>query len=171
MLSFLDMRVIALGVVALLAAVQGGEAAARGSRGGFSHGGGARFHSAPVARPFVSRSFVRVVPRAVFVAPIVPYYPTPAYYPPAPAYYPPSSYYPPDTTAYVEQSPGYSPGYAPPPPPPVPQGSSAQPGQYSIERGTQYRYLCLDTRKFYPDTKECASGWLTVLPGGRPPPQ
>jgi len=172
-LSFLDMRVTLLAGLALLAAVQGEEAAARGSRGGWSGGGGhgwsgGHFRAAPVARTFYAP--VRVVPRAVFVAPFFPYYAAPVYYPPAPVYYPPATYYPPETTTYVEPPLGYS----PPPPPvqaPITQAPSAQPGPYSVEQGLQYRYYCPDTRRYYPDTKACASGWLTVLPGGGWPPQ
>ena len=114
---------------------------------------------------------VRVIPRYVYVAPYVPYYPSPYYS--TPSYYQDPyaapSYYPPDP-GYVEQPQSYAP---PPPPPsyatqPQPRG---QPGQYSVEQGIQYRYLCLDTRKFYPDTRECPSGWLTVMPGGGNPPR
>ncbi len=145
--------------------MQGGEAwAARGGhRGGW---GGGHFSSriAVAPRPVFFPRTVRVVPRFVFAAPFVPYYPAPAYYPPA--YYPDSSYYPTDSTTYTEQPVGYSP---PPPPAPAPQPRAPQSGQYSMEQGLQYRYLCLDTRKFYPDTKECSSGWLTVLPGARQP--
>ena len=39
-----------------------------------------------------------------------------------------------------------------------------------VEQGLNYRYFCPDTRQYYPEVKECASGWLTVLPGrGKPP--
>ena len=164
------MRYAVIGVAALLAALQGGAAYAAGRSfshsGGRVHSGTHHFHSSFVGRP------VRVIPRFVYAAPYVPYYSTPYYS--SPSYYYPSSaysapaYYPPDAPSYAAPQEQYAPPqqYAPPPPPPSGQ---AQPGPYSMEEATQYRYLCLDTRKFYPDTKECPSGWLTVLPGARTP--
>ena len=168
------MRTAALAVVALLAGLQGGTAYAAGRSfshsGARVHSGGHHFHSGVAVRP------VRVIPRYVYVAPYVPYYSspyysTPSYYYPSSAYSAPA-YYPPDP-GYVEQPQQYAPQQYAPPPPPQPSGASTpqsgQPGPYSMEQGIQYRYLCLDTRKFYPDTKECPSGWLTVVPGARSP--
>jgi hypothetical protein len=136
----------------------------------WNHSGGSRPHhhhhqSAPV--------IIRTVPRYVYVAPYVPYYysspsyySTPSYYPSsaysAPAYSPPA-YSPPPQPAYAEEPPQYA--------PPARPSAARQQGPYATDQGLQYRYLCLDTRKFYPDTKECPSGWLTVLPGGGAPPR
>ena len=155
--------------LALFLATQGAQAFAAGRSfshsGARAHSGGHHFSGGAGFRP------VRVVPRFVYVAPYVPYYSTPyystpSYYDPGAAYAP--AYYPPETPGYVDPSQQYAPQqqYAPPPPP---QSAQPRPGPYSMEQGTQYRYLCLDTRRFYPDTKECASGWLTVVPGARNP--
>ena len=162
------MRGLPATALALLLATQGAQVFAAGRSFGHSGTRGAtgahhfHSHSNVIFRP------VRVVPRYVYVAPYVPYYSTPYYS--SPSYYAPSAayaapaYYPPDPPSYEPPQ-----QYAPPPPPRTPAPQAVQPGPYSMEQGTQYRYLCLDTRRFYPDTKECASGWLTVLPGARDP--
>jgi hypothetical protein len=160
------MRGLLATTLALLLATQGAQAAGRSfsHSGARAHSGVHHFHSNVIAKP------VRVVPRYVYVAPYVPYYSTPYYS--SPSYYYPSAsyaapaYYPPDSPSYIEAPQQYAP---PPPPPSAPAQPAAHPGPYSMEQGTQYRYLCLDTRRFYPDTKECPSGWLTVLPGARNP--
>jgi len=155
------MRRLPATILALFLATQGLQAFAAGRSfghsGGRAHSGAHHFHSHShvIVRP------VRIVPRYVYVAPYVPYYATPYYSTPyysTPAYYPPAYVEPPQPQQYAPEQ-----QYAPAPPPP------SQPSPYSMEEATQYRYLCLDTRKFYPDTKECPSGWLTVLPGARSP--
>ena len=162
------MRGFSLAALALLAATQGGEAWARNAQR--SSGGGHVHHSPRVVvapRPvYYYPRPVRVVPRYVYVVPYVryvPYVPYVAapYYPPSPAYYPAT---PPAPVTYIEQPQEYAPL-----PPAQPMATPT--GPYSVEQGVQYRYFCPDTRRYYPDAKECASGWLTVLPGGGRPPQ
>lgn len=166
------MRGLALTALALVLATQGAEIFAAPGQRTWSHSGGRPAAAAVAHHHHHPATVIRVVPRYVYVAPYVPYYPTPYY--PTSSYYPSSSYstpsyYPPEPPAYAEQPQAY----APPPPPAssTQQPAPAQPGPYSMEQGIQYRYLCLDTRRFYPDTKECPSGWLTVLPGGGNPPR
>lgn len=33
-----------------------------------------------------------------------------------------------------------------------------------------YAYFCPDNRRYYPDVRECPSGWLAVVPGAPGPP-
>lgn len=68
----------------------------------------------------------------------------PRYYP-----YPPSWYS------------GYSPFYAVPAPMSAPNFATDASG---------YAYFCPDSRRYYPDVRECASGWLAVVPGVPGPP-
>lgn len=49
----------------------------------------------------------------------------------------------------------YAPGYVPP---------------YGYPPAINYQYYCPDTRLYYPETTECPSGWLKVVPGGGEPP-
>ncbi len=42
---------------------------------------------------------------------------------------------------------------------------------YSYEKPSDYLYFCPDTGLYYPDTTECPSGWLKVVPGGGEPPR
>jgi hypothetical protein len=69
-----------------------------------------------------------------------PYYAYPYYGYP---YYTPSAVDPPSPPEYIQQEP------APPP---------------------SYWYFCPDSRTYYPHVKECASGWMTVVPPATAPP-
>lgn len=57
--------------------------------------------------------------------------------------------------------PGYSPFYAVPAPMSGPSYATDASG---------YAYFCPDSRRYYPEVRECASGWLAVVPGVAGPP-
>ena len=163
----------------ILAALQGGETWARNAHRSWSHAGP---RTVAPRHVFVARP-VRVVPRVVYFAPVIGYT-APRYYAPPP-YYPPTSYYSaPEPAAYAPPPAAYAPppaSYYEPPQTQYPPSSGNEArapgtatqtpvGPYSVEQGLNYRYFCPDTRQYYPEVKECASGWLTVVPNaGRPP--
>ena len=65
------------------------------------------------------------------------------------------------------------PVYVPPavvePSPPVYVQQQPQP-QYQTQVQSQYWYYCPTSQTYYPYVKECASGWLQVVPQTSPPP-
>ena len=78
-------------------------------------------------------------------------------------YYGPRRYYPP---VY-----GYGPlvyGYAPPvyAPPAVVQQAPPSYGQHAVGAPPrpQYWYFCQDAGAYYPYVKQCAAGWMRVVP-------
>ena len=136
-----------------------------GHVGGFAHQ--RHFGSGFAAPRFVAARPVRVVPRTVFIAAPIAYFP-PAYYAaPPPAYYYPPPYYqseaPPPT--YYEQPPqSYSPSSGSYPPPPSVRATPEIPkGPYAAEDAWRYRLFCPDSRQYYPDVNECSSKWLRVV--------
>lgn len=112
-----------------------------------------RQHKHPHSHPHPHRhQFSRFATRIVVVPAIVPRY---FYYSPAPVVVVPPAYVPPP--AFVAP-----PTYVAPP---------ATEGTQDYAPGTsQYLFFCPDSRRYYPDVRECASGWLAVVPGVPGPP-
>ncbi len=151
-----------------LAAHGGGRSGGRSGGHGGGHAGTFGGHSGH----FASGGFAsprRFIPRTVFLAAPVAYFPPAYYYPPPPAYYYPPSYYEPaQPPVYYEPPVQSSPpagGYYPPPP--ISGSAPASPrGPYAAEDAYRYRFYCPDTRKYYPEVSTCASAWLKVVPDG-----
>lgn len=80
-------------------------------------------------------------PSTIVVVPAV--VPRPLYYAPAPVVVAPPAYAAPQALAGGQ---GYAPGTSP------------------------YLFFCPDSRRYYPDVRECPSGWLAVVPGVPGPP-
>jgi hypothetical protein len=57
--------------------------------------------------------------------------------------------------------PGYAPLYAAPAPMSGPNFATDASG---------YAYFCPDSRRYYPEVRECPTGWLAVVPGVAGPP-
>lgn len=85
-----------------------------------------------------------------------------------PAFVPRAYYYAPAPVAIVPPAYVAPPTYVAPPmyvAPPAPSG-----GQTYAPEPSQYLFYCPDNRLYYPEVRECFSGWLAVVPGVAGPP-
>lgn len=97
--------------------------------------------------------------------------PRPVYYEPRVIYSPPVYYYPPTTYVQPYLVPGdtiISPTYlvpepsSPPPQPSISLGQNIQSGPGAS--GQQWWYVCRKPAGYYPNVRECPSGWEKVPP-------